>query len=94
MIEEKRSARGSATGTHDNVTSPIKYKRVGRSSPFPTRSSMYNQKNCMVSTNNEIRNAPINGPINERIMSMSNFLIKALQGYLKKITFDRKQAHK
>lgn len=40
---------------------------------------MYNQKNCMVSTNNEIRNAPINGPIKERIMSMSNFLIKALQ---------------
>jgi hypothetical protein len=33
----------------------------------------------MVSTNIEIRNAPINGPIKERIMSMSNFLIKALQ---------------
>jgi hypothetical protein len=33
----------------------------------------------MVSTNNEIRNAPIKGPINERIMSMSNFFIKALQ---------------
>jgi hypothetical protein len=33
----------------------------------------------MVSTNNEIRKAPINGPIKERIMSMSNFLIKALQ---------------
>ena len=31
----------------------------------------------MVSTNKEIRNAPINGPMNERIMSMSNFLIKA-----------------
>jgi hypothetical protein len=35
----------------------------------------------MVSTNNEIRKAPINGPIKERIMSMSNFLIKALQDY-------------
>jgi len=33
----------------------------------------------MVSTNNEIRKAPINGPIKERIMSMSNFFIKALQ---------------
>ncbi len=40
---------------------------------------MYSQKNCIVSTNNEIRNAPINGPIKERIMSMSNFFIKALQ---------------
>jgi hypothetical protein len=46
----------------------------------------------MVSTNKEIRNAPINGPINERIMSMSNFLIKALRILLKKITFDTKQA--
>ena len=46
----------------------------------------------MVSTNNEIRNAPINGPIKERIMSMSNFLIKALRILLKKITFDTKQA--
>lgn len=80
MMEEKRSANGSAMGTHDNVTRPIKYKRVGRSNPLPTKSSMYNQKNCMVSTNNEIRKAPINGPIKERIMSMSNFLIKALQG--------------
>jgi hypothetical protein len=33
----------------------------------------------MVSTNNEIRKAPINGPMKERIMCMSNFLIKALQ---------------
>ena len=87
MMEEKRSASGSATGTHDKVTSPIKYKSVGRSSPLPTRSSMYNQKNCMVSTNKEIRNAPINGPINERIMSMSNFLIKALQGSFKEDNF-------
>ena len=79
MMEEKSSANGSAMGTHDNVTRPIKYKRVGRSNPLPTKSSMYNQKNCMVSTNNEIRKAPINGPMKERIMSMSNFLIKALQ---------------
>jgi hypothetical protein len=41
----------------------------------------------MVSTNKEIRNAPINGPINERIMSMSNFLIKALQGSFKEDNF-------
>jgi hypothetical protein len=48
---------------------------------------MYNQKNCMVSTNKEIRKAPINGPINERIMSMSNFLIKALQYTFKEDNF-------
>ena len=41
----------------------------------------------MVSTNKEIRKAPINGPINERIMSMSNFLIKALQYTFKEDNF-------
>jgi len=57
-------------------TRPTNCKMVSRSKPLPTKSSMYNQKNCMVSTNIEIVNAAKKGPINALRISMSNFLNK------------------
>jgi hypothetical protein len=75
IIEENRSASGNAVGTQNNVTNPTNFKTVNRPRPFPTKSSMYNQKNCMVKTKIEIRNAAINGPIKDLIISMSSFFI-------------------
>lgn len=36
---------------------------------------MYNQKNCMVNTNTEIAKDPIKGPIKDRMIRISSFLI-------------------
>jgi len=48
------------------------------SKPLPTKSSMYNQKNCMVSTNVEIVSAAKKGPMKALRISMSNFLNNAM----------------
>ena len=74
MIDENKRAKGKAMGTQNNITSPTSFITVKKSNPLPTRSSMYNQKNCMVNTNNEMAKAAKNGPIKERMMSMSSFL--------------------
>lgn len=75
MMDENNKASGKAMGTQNKATSPINLSTVIKSSPFPTKSSIYNQKNCMVSTKREMANAAINGPIKERIISMSSFFI-------------------
>ena len=60
------------------------------SKPLPTKSSMYNQKNCIVSTKVEIVNAAKKGPMKAFRISMSNFLNKAvlLTTYTMKEFFD------
>jgi hypothetical protein len=78
MMEENNKARGKAVGTQNRVTRPISFNTVNRSSPFPTRSSMYSQKNCMVNTNKEMAKAAIKGPIKDLMMSISSFFITSL----------------
>jgi hypothetical protein len=75
MIEESNKASGKAKGTAVAATKPISLKMVKKSSPLPTRSSIYNQKNCITSTKREIRNVAKKGPIKDRMMSVSSFLI-------------------
>src|SRR5262245_33466546 len=43
-------------------------------SPFPTKSSIHNQKNCNTKTSNVTKNTAINGPMNALITSLSSFL--------------------
>ncbi len=43
--------------------------------PFPTRSSIYFQKNCITSTNKVMKKVAINGPINALRINLSSFLI-------------------
>jgi hypothetical protein len=76
MIEEKSNAKGMAVVNMLIDTSPTNFKMINVSNPFPTKSSMYSQKNCMVSTNIEIVNAAKKGPIKALRISMSNFLNK------------------
>ena len=75
MIAEKSNERGRAVGIQNNVTSPTSLPMVGKSRPLPTRSSIYNQKNCMVSTKTEIEKAATNGPIKDLMMRISSFFI-------------------
>jgi hypothetical protein len=44
--------------------------------PLPISSSIYSQKNCIVSTNSITKKVTMKGPIKLRIMSMSSFLNK------------------
>ena len=76
MIEEKSKAKGMAVVNMLIDTRPTNFKMMNVSNPFPTKSSMYSQKNCMVSTNIEIVNAAKKGPIKALRISMSNFLNK------------------
>ena len=83
IMEENSKANGSAVVKVLTETRPINSKMVKRSSPFPTKSSMYNQKNCIVSTNIQMAKAAKNGAMNARRISMSNFLnnVKVLASY-------------
>ena len=58
------------------ATNPTNCMMVKKSKPFPTKSSMYNQKNCMVSTKVVMVSAAKKGPIKAFRISMSNFLNK------------------
>lgn len=86
IMAENNSANGSAVVKVLTDTSPINSKIVKRSSPFPTKSSMYNQKNCIVNTNIQMANAAKNGAMNARRISMSNFLnnVKVLVSFLQR----------
>lgn len=76
MIDEKSKAKGIAVVNMLIDTRPTNFKIMKVSNPLPTKSSIYSQKNCMVSTNIEIVNAAKKGPINALRISMSNFLNK------------------
>ena len=77
-MDENNSASGNAVVMVLTETNPINSKMVSRSKPLPTKSSMYNQKNCMVSTKVEIVSAAKKGPMKALRISMSNFLNNAL----------------
>jgi len=78
IIEENNNASGRAVVMVLTETNPINSKIVKRSKPLPTKSSMYNQKNCIVSTKVEIASAARKGPIKALRISMSNFLNNVL----------------
>ena len=83
IIDENNNANGSAVVKVLTDTRPINSTMVIKSSPFPTKSSIYNQKNCIVNTNIQMAKAAKNGAMNARRISMSNFLnnVKVLASY-------------
>mgnify|MGYP006940268454 CR=1 FL=1 len=76
MMEENNNAKGNAVVKVLTDTNPISCKMVRKSNPLPTKSSMYSQKNCIVSTKVEMVSAAKKGPIKAFRISMSNFLNK------------------
>ena len=79
MMDENNNANGNAVVKVVAETNPISSKMVNKSNPLPTRSSMYSQKNCIVSTKVEIVSAAKKGPMKAFNISMSNFLNKLLE---------------
>lgn len=76
MIEERRIERGNASGTKaadaKNNNSRITY----HSRPFPTRSSIYFQRNCISRIKSTIKNVATKGPIKENTVKEKSFFIR------------------
>ncbi len=75
MIEESKRARGKARGTMEAAYKPMSLATIEKSSPLPTRSSIYNHRNCMTNTNNAIKKVAKKGPVKALIINESSFLI-------------------
>lgn len=75
MIDESSNASGNASGTQLTATRPIKRESVIMSSPLPTKSSIYSQKNCITNTNNAMKKVAKKGPMKDFIINLSSFLI-------------------
>ena len=75
IIDEINIAIGIASINNDALAYHKNWQIVAKSSPFPTRSSMYFHKLCIISTKNAIKKVTTKGPIKDFKMSLSNFLI-------------------
>ena len=68
MMEDKSIARGKAKGIKLAETKNRSSKITPTPIPFPIKSSMYFQKNCMISMNMEIQNVTTKGPAKDLIL--------------------------
>ena len=71
-------ASGRACGTSNK---PMYQKNCARTSmlnPFPMRSSIYLQRNCIISTNWQMKKVPMKRSPNCLAINMSNFLILSI----------------
>lgn len=75
MIDEISIAIGIANANREALAYHKNCPIVIKSSPFPTRSSMYFQSVCIISTKSDMKKVTINGPIKDFNMSLSNFFI-------------------
>ena len=73
--EESNTASGNARGTRAAVWYQVNSRMIPVLNPFPTKSSIHNQKNCMTKTNSVIKNVATNGPMKAFTINMSSFLI-------------------
>ena len=75
MIEDIRMAIGIASVSREALAYQRNLPIVIRSRSLPTRSSMYFHRLCIINTKKAMKNVAINGPINDRRISWSNFFI-------------------
>ena len=75
MIDDNKIASGNASGTSVALKYITNLNIVNVSMPFPTKSSIHNQKNCKINTNSVRKKVAINGPRKALRTSMSSFLI-------------------
>jgi hypothetical protein len=81
MMEEIRMAMGIARVSMEALTYHKNFPMVIKSSPFPTRSSRYFHRPCIISTKKAIKNVIMNGPMNDLRISLSNFFIIPCRRY-------------
>ena len=75
MIEEMRIAMGMASVSNVAPAYHKNFPMVIKSSPLPTRSSMYFHKFCITNTKNAMKKVAMNGPMKALRISLSNFFI-------------------
>ena len=78
MRDDSRIASGNAWGTR---VRPIYQKNCAMTSsemPLPISSSIYRHKNCIISTNWQMKKVPMKSKPNCLAMNMSNFLIRSM----------------
>ncbi|MPN64534.1 hypothetical protein SDC9_212309 [bioreactor metagenome] len=73
MIDANSVARGRASGINVAAPHPRNSAITPKPRPFPTSSSMYNQRNCNSRANVTIKNVKTNGPKNDFNMNWSIF---------------------
>lgn len=78
IIDDNNIANGRAKGISVAETYIINFKMIIKSKPLPTKSSIYNQKNCITNTNNDIKKVAKKGPIKDLRINVSNFFITLL----------------
>ena len=73
ITEAINTAIGKAIGNVDTDKYPINSNMIKILTPLPAISSIYSHKNCMISTNNAIKNDTAKGPIKLVSRSLSIF---------------------
>jgi hypothetical protein len=88
MMEESRIAKGNAIGTNLAEAYKINSAIIVHSNPFPAKSSMYFQRNCINRINSETKNVAITGPKNDfRINLCSRFTLNLFYKTITKIIY-------
>ena len=68
-------ANGKACGISIRPMYQKNCAMISSDRPFPMSSSTYRHRNCIISTNWQMKNVPMNSRPNCLTMNMSNFLI-------------------
>ena len=76
MSEERRMASGNACGTSIRPIYQKNCASTSRVSPFPMSSSTYRHKNCIISTNWQMKKVPTKSSPNCLHMNISSFLMR------------------
>jgi hypothetical protein len=75
IMDEINIAIGIASINSDALAYQINCAIVIKSRPFPTKSSIYFHKLCIINTKNPMKKVMMKGPINDFSISLSNFFI-------------------
>ena len=93
MIDEMSMAMGIARISSDALAYHKNWPMVKKSSPLPTRSSIYFHKLCIISIKKAMKKVAMKGPRKDFKISLSNFFIilndDAKQNYLLNFLNDR-----
>ena len=78
MSEESRMAKGKACGTIINPMYQKNCARISIDKPLPIKSSIYRHRNCIISTNWQMKKVPKNSNPNCLVIKMSSFFILSI----------------
>ena len=90
MSDDSRMASGKACGISISPMYQKNWAITSSDNPFPISSSTYRHRNCIISTNWQMKNVPTNSSMNCLVINMSNFLMRniiSVQRYKKIVNF-------